>query len=215
MKNNCDFCGELSDEKDGTFNKIYSNIIKSRIIYQDDTFVVVPTIGQLFKNSLLVFPREHIELLSELNLTERIHLNNLFQRIKKSLLNLGSIVAFEHGAKCYTNGGCGIYHAHLHIVPLPEETSLFDFFKHEYTRCTDIVNGLEEMSNVPEYLMAINPDNKCAILDITNFAKDYPSQFFRRELMNHFKLEKSWNWKDYCFPEEWLLSTLDESLLQA
>jgi len=45
---------------------------------------------------------------------------NFLGRIEILVRKFGKPVIFEHGAKCSTGGGCGIYHAHLHVVPLPE-----------------------------------------------------------------------------------------------
>lgn len=210
MKNNCDFCEEINGTGVGTFYDIYNNIIKSRIIYEDSNFVVIPTMGQLFIHSLLILPKEHFESLSELGSSKLKLLNELFYKVKKKLTEFGYVVAFEHGAKSFTNGGCGIYHAHLHIVPLPIEISMFDFLKHEYVCCTDLVEGLEKIGKATEYLMAINHDNSCSVLDISKYPKEYPSQFFRKELSSYFNLKSSWNWKEYGSEEQWLLESVNK-----
>jgi len=214
MKNDCEFCEEIIDSKIGSFYKIYNGIPSSRIIYEDDNFVILPTIGQLFKYSLLVLPRKHVERLADLENNKLILLEEILLRTKSFLGKYGSVVAFEHGAKCETKGGCGIYHAHMHIIPLPEPISLSNFFKHDFISCNNLVNGLETIKNSSEYLLSVNYDNTCAVLDISKYRNEYPSQFLRQELCRYFNLTNSWNWKDYNFTEDWLLSSINDLALK-
>lgn len=208
MKNRCEYCDEIKGSKESTFHKIYN--LETRIIYEDNAFIVMPTIGQLFQYSLLIIPKKHIELLSELDEDELIQLKEIFAIFKDKLSKFGNVVAFEHGAKRYTKGGCGIYHAHLHVIPLPKKISLFDFLKHKFTKQSNIYESLKSLNCSSEYLMVINSDGSCAVLDIEQYSKEYPSQFFRRELQKYFKLNKSWDWKEYSEPEEWLISSVKE-----
>lgn len=214
MKNDCEFCEEIIDSKIGSFYEIYNGTSSSRIIYEDHNFVILPTIGQLFKYSLLVIPKEHVERLSDLENNKLILLEEIFLKTKSFLSKYGSVVAFEHGAKCETKGGCGIYHAHMHIIPLPEPISLSKFFKHDFINCNNLVNGLETIKNSSEYLLSVNNDNTCAVLDISKYQNEYPSQFFRQELWRYFNLTNSWNWKDYNFTEDWLLSSINDLALK-
>lgn len=206
----CDFCKEIEGIKASSFYQIYGNKAGSRIIYQDDSFFVVPTIGQLFKHSLLILPKNHVESLSELKNEELKSLQRVFKKLKESLKKYGSIVGFEHGAKSCTSGGCGIYHAHLHLVPLPYEISMFDFFKQKYLVSSSLVSGLNRLVDAQEYLLAINPDNTCGTLNLSESLEKYPSQYFRRKLSEHFGLEGSWDWRKYNSPEPWLVDSINE-----
>lgn len=207
---NCEFCKEIEGIKTGSFHQIYGKSAGSRIIYQDDLFFVVPTLGQLFKHSLLILPKNHLESLSELKNDELRNLQSVFTKVKESLKKYGSVVGFEHGAKSCTKGGCGIYHAHLHLIPLPYEISMFDFFKHRHILSSSLTSGLSQLVDAKEYLLAINPDNTCGTLNLSNFSEEYPSQYFRRKLSEHFSLESSWDWRKYNSPEPWLVDSLNE-----
>jgi diadenosine tetraphosphate (Ap4A) HIT family hydrolase len=207
---NCEFCKELNDNSnDATFSKIYSGLIDSRIIFETDNFRVIPTLGQLFENSLLIISKAHVETMAELSEKYLTELEDLYSRIRNKLSVFGNIVGFEHGAYSENRGGCGIYHAHLHIVPLPHAINLFDFFKSEYSKYHNLSRALINAKDLQEYLLIINEDLSTGLADISCHMDKYESQFFRRELHRHFNLSGSWNWKDYITPESMLIKTVN------
>src|SRR5688572_7165034 len=111
----CEFCTELTQDPNSRFKRLYSTQLPSRIIKRSDGFVVLPTLGQLFKGSLLVLPEEHVETFSSLSTEMLARLPDLLSELEVSTTRLGMPLIFEHGAKCFTGSGCGIYHAHMHI----------------------------------------------------------------------------------------------------
>lgn len=210
----CEFCDEIKKRNIGIFYKIYGEIIKSRIIYKDENFVVIPTLGQMFKYSLLILPICHIETLSELKDSQMDALKHLYEKIKEILSKFGNVIAFEHGSKISACGGCGIYHAHLHMIAVPEKIEMKNFIKHEFTYKKNIKESLKALNETCHYLLAIDHDGSCVTLNIENLAEYYPSQYFRRRLHDYFKIKSAWDWRKYDQPEEWLLSSIYDLKIQ-
>src|SRR5687768_2245990 len=124
----CDFCREIEGGRETTFRQIYQQVTPSRIVLRSENFVVLPTIGQLFVGSVLILPRRHRETFATLGEAERRELPALLNRVLSGVARFGEPIIFEHGAVSQTGGGCGVYHAHLHVVPLPAPTLPSDLF---------------------------------------------------------------------------------------
>ncbi len=210
---NCEFCSELNEHSlDSSFLKIYSGLIDNRVIFETAKFRVLPTLGQMFQNSLLIVSKEHIETMAKFDNESLEELNNLYSVLKNKLSSLGSVIGFEHGAYCENGGGCGIYHAHIHIIPLPSSVNMTSFFKSEYTNYDSLTNALVKAKDLDEYLMTINEDLSIGLANISKHTVQYGSQFFRKKLQEHFNLSLSWNWKDYYLPEPLLLNSVKNSI---
>ena len=89
------------------------------VLFESANFVAMPTRGSLVEGWLLVVPKEHhycvgafaAALITEFQLFRR----EVQQRLESIY---GSVVAFEHGAAGSGRpAGCGVDHAHLHLVP--------------------------------------------------------------------------------------------------
>jgi len=212
----CDFCNEIHNQDDNIFSNIYGKLnIKNRIVGENNMFVALPTIGQLFKYSLLILPKQHIESMSRLDRVGIENLADILKRITEKLSTYGKVVAFEHGAHKETGGGCGVYHAHIHIIPLPSELSLSSFFYPDsivkkYDNLNDCYSYLRESS---QYLMTINADGSLCAVDTTNDSHQYSSQFFRKKLVGYYNLNRPWDWREYVTPETDLLETLKDICL--
>src|SRR5258706_12627640 len=91
-----------------------------RPLFESTNFVAIPSLGSLRKGWLLVVPKKHF--LSTAALPP--HLLQEMIKVKQALTEVltesfGEIWAFEHGpAGGGRLAGCGVDHAHLHIVPL-------------------------------------------------------------------------------------------------
>lgn len=89
------------------------------IIYESENFVAVPTRGALIEGWLLIVPRAHHFCIGEFG-PELFAEFQLFRREVQGAIETtyGGSVAFEHGpASSQRPAGCGVDHAHLHIVP--------------------------------------------------------------------------------------------------
>lgn len=90
------------------------------VLFESDNFVVVPTRGAIVEGWLLVVSKEHVLCMGALargihrELCEIVeHTSSVFEQA------YGRPTVFEHGpSKTGLGIGCGVDHAHLHLVPL-------------------------------------------------------------------------------------------------
>jgi diadenosine tetraphosphate (Ap4A) HIT family hydrolase len=114
----CCFCAELAGERTA-FHDLYRDL-DSRVIVGGPNFVVMPSLGQLAPGHTLVLPRRHVTSFGELGEQLRREASALFETLRLALSeHFSPVVCFEHGSQPgATAGGCGIVHAHVHIVPI-------------------------------------------------------------------------------------------------
>ena len=204
----CDFCAELSGRRETIFARLYSGILESRIVLRSSGFAALPTIGQIFTGSLLVLPEEHVETLALLPKNRRTELVNFVTRLCMTLGKDGHIALFEHGARAQTGGSCGIYHAHLHIVPLPRSASLDEVLPAGFVQVVNLESALDALHQSAQYLLFAMAED-CGFVDLTNGNNNYPSQFFRRRLGELMMPEVSWDWRSVQAVEPAVMQTVE------
>ncbi len=117
---------------------------------------------------------------------------------------------FEHGAKCCSDIGCGIFHAHLHVVPVPHQVSWEDLIPFPPTSSNSLKNAWDNLKNVGSYILLKDTNNNINFLRTEYFEEGlFESQFIRQALVNYFQIDKPWNWREYNMPEESLIETID------
>lgn len=206
----CEFCQEFAGHSQ-RFEKSYGHLVPTRIIARSDRFVALPTLGQLFAGSLLILPIDHIETCASLTVDARKELGDLAAKMTLKAREFGHPVIFEHGATEPTGGGCGIYHAHLHIVPLPELTPATALFPEHQARTVNMQQAWEALEGTHEYLL-MSAGGQTLFSDLDGQVGLYPSQFFRRRIAEYFSLQAPWDWRAYTEAEPALLQTLGVSL---
>ena len=115
---NCCLCGEL---KCGEMAPELSKRahLKRRILMETPEFAALPTLSPLRAGHIMVLPRRHIKSFAQLPQSEHEPFEAFWAKIVKSVQEVfGPVVWWEHGVGKGTFGGCGITHAHLHILPL-------------------------------------------------------------------------------------------------
>lgn len=203
---NCEFCQELLSPGASRFANIYGPKIESRVVATAQGFVAIPTLGQLFKGSLLVLTTDHYEMMSQLPREMQSALECFISELEQTLMPIGFPVVFEHGAKSSTGASCGIYHAHIHIIPVPGSV-----------KYQDVLPEGEFQENLPDiyakagtkesYLYFRGTDRLFGFYAGRDM-KSYPSQYFRRGLARHFEVQDDWDWRNYDYQEKKLLETL-------
>jgi diadenosine tetraphosphate (Ap4A) HIT family hydrolase len=209
---NCEFCSELANPVDSRFKKLYGSVV-SRTVVKDNGFVVMPTIGQLFEASMLVLPEQHIERMADLGKTQIRECIKIVEKVVERLSMFGNPIIFEHGARAVTGGGCGIFHAHFHVVPVPIEQTR-PRIEHIMPACavstpaSSLLDALHRLKHVDEYLLLQDANGQVAFLEVTPTLKpSIPSQFFRQSLVARYELSVPWDWRLYGF-EPRLVSTI-------
>lgn len=211
----CEFCDEFCHPFNSRFAQIYAPLVKSRVVAQRGNLVAMPTIGQLFPGSLLVMPMTHVETMASLPESALLDLPTFITDLEMVIGQNSPVIAFEHGARCITGGGCGVYHAHLHLIAVPNPVSIDDLLPNkedlQFSKlATSISTGLQSLVSSSEYLLVRDCDYRVRFLELsTSSHKRYPSQYFRRALAELFNLDRSWDWRTYQEAEQYLLDTIN------
>jgi diadenosine tetraphosphate (Ap4A) HIT family hydrolase len=203
---NCEFCQELGGLNRSRFDAHYPEF-SSRIVAQTEHFVALPTLGQIFEGSLLVLPRRHYSTCGSMPDRLRAGFCEFVRELFDKTTGFGNPVIFEHGARPKTGGSCGIYHAHLHIVPLPGIHDSKDFFSEAPTKVDTLEEALNSLSRSDHYLLFGN-EKSVRFADVSQLPFTPPSQYFRRQLANHYGLSKYWDWRKAPAREAKLVNTL-------
>lgn len=167
----------------------------------------MPTIGQLFAGSLLILPKRHVERFADLTAVEMRQGNAFLEKVLAWVSS--NYVLFEHGARCVSGGGCGIYHAHLHIVPVPTHFSIEEMLPSCQTRHSSLLGAWSINRKKEEYIVACDTLGNVASIDQAVIRdKRFGSQHMRKLLVRHFSLDKPWDWRVHEGTEQDLLQTV-------
>jgi diadenosine tetraphosphate (Ap4A) HIT family hydrolase len=205
----CEFCQELRQPKTSRFHGIYGGISDHRVVARRGKLIALPTLGQIFPGSLLILPFDHVERMAAAPHDVLTDVWSFVSDLEHVIAPSGKTVLFEHGASCATGGGCGIYHAHLHLVPVPGPVLVSDVLPPVATTTLTPAAALDELRQANEYLLFRDTADMVGRLDLSNDAGTYPSQYFRRELARHFGLSQPWDWRSYSHRETWLLDCVE------
>lgn len=167
----------------------FCDIIKGRYRYknidepiaENREFIACASIGAMVEGWTLIISKDH--RYSMKSFYQNPMLSNITKQISKTLNNTyGSVIAFEHGAtRKGSRTGCGIDHAHLHIVPLNSITPELEASGLKWTKCPP--KEVASLAGRNEYLFYTDLGYKNDWLNTAGFLHvlEYPiSQFFRR-----------------------------------
>jgi diadenosine tetraphosphate (Ap4A) HIT family hydrolase len=179
--NKCKFCN------------LDNNIFNTKLL-ENEHFFVMPSLGSLVPNYLLIVTKRHINAMSELNYDEfksYIQLIKDLSDIFKHKFNRYPII-FEHGTTdTAENGASSITHAHTHIVDfnyknenkLIEELRFYEF---------DILNLTKIKQN---YIYYQNPKGK----NFISFDFEKTSQLMRIKIAEDLNIKSYFNWREHAF----------------
>ena len=189
----CDFCDEFSGGAQNAFAVRYQDSLADRTVLETNSFKVVPSLGQIVQGYLLVIPKTHCCALADLPVESLEELDQLKTLLVSSMgPEYGTCALFEHGARAEGSGGCGISHAHLHVIPLPHAKDplekLQTSFPHE--RISKIT-GLGAIKPSCSYLYYEDTCGNCHVF----YPAFLPSQYMRRIVAESLGVE-SWDWRE-------------------
>lgn len=196
LKNHkCFFCQEIEDPT--------KNLLKSeRYVLETKNFVVFPTEGCFQIGYLLVMPKQHYLCFGELN-------NELLTELEEILSKISSFVReksgqnciiFEHGTrKLEELTATSIMHAHIHVIPTNKE--LIPFLP-DYCELYKI-KGFSDLAKETKNYLFLRELNGTSYI-VKN--DGYPSQFFRRIACESLGIPQYWNWRDYPFRENMMIT---------
>ncbi len=204
QSHDCPFCHELAEDGGSIFAGMMAGRLTSRIVYEDEHFIVMPPLGQFMVGGLLVLTRRHVLSLAHLSPELLIHLERLVGAIRRVLWERWGVspLVFEHGpAPEWSKGVCCVDHAHLNIFPaaVPVHPSLA-------ARMHLPIQSLTELERLRSaefgYLFVQENDGARRIYD----GRDVPTQLVRRVITTQLGMPERWHWRDYPGREE-LLAT--------
>ena len=212
MYEECSFCAEINEEFGADNNEKTANRYKaiscnvnssSRVIWENDELLLMPTIGCFTEGYLLLVTKQHYFSIAEfVRNSDYKKLATTLSDIHKMITNLyNGCIFFEHGAineHCKA-GGCND-HAHLHI--LPAKGNILDKAKKhfEFTKHPDL-DWAHKVSS--QYLMFFDGNNYFLSIDDV-----VPSQYFRQLLAIEAGVGDKWDWRRYPFTEN-MMYTLE------
>lgn len=97
---------------------IFCNIEANRIVYEDESFIVIRDIFPVTFLHTLIIPKRHIETYFDLSTKEILGLNKLLFTEKERIENEDvSISGFNIGMNCGKDAGQTVMHCHIHLIP--------------------------------------------------------------------------------------------------
>ncbi len=189
---NCDFCDEFSGGVVNSFFRLYGNTLNSRIIASSSHFNIIPTIGQIVEGYLLIVPKAHHRALADLPPDLLDELAYIVNAIHSAILaRYGTYIMFEHGTRGQSSGGCGVMHAHMHVLPFAATNDPIDVVKGNYPcKTIESVDQMSEATTRSSYLFYQDTSSNRYI-----FQTDYlPSQYVRQLLARALSSE-AWDWR--------------------
>jgi hypothetical protein len=141
-------------------------------------------------------------------------LQHVFCTIVKDLSDVLRQIGFpflvEHGARQHTGASCGIYHAHAHLIPLPEPIKADFLLPGTYEKNVDLESAFLSLRSSDNYLLCKDSQGTVAFSQYSEEnAEHFSSQYVRRTLTKHFQLPVDWDWRNYVAPEPALLSAIE------
>lgn len=206
----CTFCAELAgDVQNSNYFRLAGPTAKSRIVWRNGEFALMPSLGSLVEGHLLLIPTQHAFSFASL---PRIALGNtesliasitqFFRRTDQQSL------VFEHGAvvlsgceyeKRMKRAICGACtdHAHIHIVPRVSANLVV-------SKLEDLpIQSRKSLKALCEFADNVNRERPYILIGGTDidswliFELDYvPSQFMRKIVSSSMGL-KEWDWRQF------------------
>jgi len=166
-------------------------------LLQTEHFVVVPSIGAVVPGWVLVLPKVHALSIAEVPRDQRNELKVLIKCTKNLVeKQFGRATLFEHGASTRDSLiGCGVDHAHLHIVPL--QFSLISLALSDkvvsWVKRTHAPHDINDMHS--DYLLISEDSFTCVI----GHLQQPQSQYFRRLIANALGVPDQYNYRTHSF----------------
>ena len=136
MKENCIFC------------KIIKKEIPSRILYEDDDFIIILDNGPATRGHAILIPKEHFENIFTMNEEIASKLFPVLIKVSnamKKVLNCDGLNLLQNNGR---QAGQTVFHFHLHLIPRYKEDGVsFQWDSKEYNEeeYTTLVNEIASL----------------------------------------------------------------------
>lgn len=180
-----------------------------RILLEDKSFAVIPSLGPLRSGHSLLCPKSHVSSFAQLAAGEEAGFLAMKARLRAtlSLVHGPRVLLFEHGmARSSDHILCTVSHAHMHFVPVPEAFDLGDACGPGWEVFNGSLAALHELAGDREYVLYESPEGESRVL--TTEAGALGSQYMRRIIARRLGDATPWNWRESPAPlavhEFWL-----------
>ena len=104
-------------KEDCVFCKIIKREIPSTIVYEDEEVIAFEDINPIAPVHVLIVPKEHIEMISDLNEENSKFLQRIFL-IANKIADMKGIKekGFRVTVNCGEDGGQAVHHIHFHLL---------------------------------------------------------------------------------------------------
>jgi ATP adenylyltransferase len=188
-------------------------------LFESPNFLVLPSLGALVEGWLLLLPKEHFLTfgsLPEALIPEMQDLKNMAVDCVDQ--HYGRVSVFEHGPSATAKRvGCGVDHAHLHIVPtdcdLIRAASPFLPANLSWANA-DLDTCRHAHAAGDDYLYVEQPIGSGKLISHC----DLGSQIFRRAIASHLGIPEKFSWRENAQLEniERTITTIrEDSLLES
>lgn len=197
----CEFCDEFAHISGHTFGVHYKFDRVIRVARDSEDFAVFPTIGQIVQGSTLLSPIKHVESFAQAGERIRNAAASLAEELTQRISDGQLTISFEHGSSVAQGAGCGIYHAHLHIMRVPSHVTLQQLVSAPLCAASDLSEAWGALDRSDNYIMFKDTYGNVNYFQIASATESITSQFLRRKLVSFFRLNKPWDWRAYSQPE--------------
>jgi diadenosine tetraphosphate (Ap4A) HIT family hydrolase len=191
----CCFCEELLRGSSVELAARYGDHLRNRAAWVSREFAVLPTIGQLSLGHMLLVSRTHANSLAAVA-RSGVPAGAAYTSVLKKLESrFGACMAFEHGTPVGdVTGGCGIVHAHLHVVPTGElraaRLPVVPGARWREVDAHEWLDGAAGTEYREGYLFVRLPAGRA----FAAVARNVPSQFLRRWAARSLRT-RTWDWR--------------------
>ncbi len=192
MTQQCRLCNAISNK-----NKKKENTA----LYETDSYIVIPTIGQFVKGWVMIVSKEHIISARHLSNSKGIELELLINVISDLVSSIyGPVVVFEHGPSndLHFHGGCCVNHTHIHIAPCNREGTFKSKIRFTEYPIQNILELKKIVNSNKSYLMYRFPATmESYAVSVIN--QPIPRQYLRRVLASSSNADQYWDWRQHSF----------------
>lgn len=104
-------------DPDCVFCKIVAGDIPSAIVAKTDAYLAFLDVGPLADGHLLIVPREHYALLTDLPESTAAEIGGALPRLGRALLQVTKAEGYNVLVNCGTVSGQVVPHVHYHLIP--------------------------------------------------------------------------------------------------
>lgn len=167
-------------------------------LLESQHFVAIPSLGALVEGWLLIVPKEHVLSVATLSDTRVEEMAALKQDVCDMVgREYGSVCVFEHGpASACRQTGCGVDHAHVHVVPLDVDLREVAerFLPHGVAfQAGTIQDCRSAAARGADYLYLEQPTGAGLVAVHDHFG----SQVFRKAIAEVCGTPEAYNWRDH------------------